>query len=251
MRTNVNLGLAQAFPAQQIVNQTKFTPVKAGRNGTLIAVILDESGSMASCWDATIQGFNEFVQGQAAAENAGAAYLTLVKFDAPRITTLYENMNVKEVPALTRQTYAPNGGTNLMDAIGSTLNRINQFLEKIAEQERPGVLIQIITDGEENNSRTYNGDVIKTMVKQAETDADWTFQFLGANVDAFHMGSQFGMNAANTATYNTTNMAATMNVIMENTRSVRAAKMAGTSTQELYASAAFYSDEDRNKMKGE
>jgi hypothetical protein len=251
MRTQINMGLAQAFPGQQSILQSKFTPTKAGRNGTLIAIILDESGNMASCWDATIQGFNELVQGQAQAENAGAAYLTLVKFDAPRITTLYENMNVKEVPPLTRQSYAPNGGTNLMDAIGSTLNRINQFLDKIPTQERPGVLIQIITDGEENSSNSYNGDQIKTMVKQAETDADWTFQFLGANVDAFHMGSTFGMNATNTATYNTTSMAATMNVILENTRAVRASKMAGVSTQELYASAAFYSDDDRKKMRGE
>lgn len=248
MRNQINMSLAQAFPAQ---NNISFNPTPAGRNGTLIAVVLDESGSMQSCRHATITGFNEFVQGQAATSDAGAAYLTLVKFDAPKITTLYENMNVNQVPPLTHETYAPNGGTNLMDAIGETMTRINQFLTKLSVEERPGVLIQIITDGEENSSRTYSGDQIKTMVKSAETDGDWTFQFLGANVDAFKMGATFGMNAANTASYSTKNMKGTMDVILENTRTVRAAKMAGTSTQELYASAAFYSDADRNKMTGE
>jgi hypothetical protein len=138
-----------------------------------------------------------------------------------------------------------------MDAIGETMTRINQFLTKLSVEERPGVLIQIITDGEENSSRTYSGDHIKTMVKSAETDGDWTFQFLGANVDAFKMGATFGMNAANTASYSTTSMKATMDVVLENTRTVRASKMAGLSTQELYASAAFYSDDDRKKMTGE
>lgn len=248
MRNQINMGLAQAFPGQ---TTTTFSPTPAGRNGTLIAVVLDESGSMNSCRDATIAGVNEFVQGQAATSDAGAAYLTLVKFDAPRITTLYENMNVKQVPPLTHETYAPNGGTNLMDAIGETMTRINDFLAKLSAEERPGVLIQIITDGEENSSRTYSGDHIKTMVKRAETEADWSYQFLGANVDAFQMGATFGMNAANTASYSTKNMKGTMDVILENTRAVRAAKMAGTTTQELYASQAFYSDADRNKMTGE
>jgi hypothetical protein len=240
--------VAQAFPAQ---NTIEFNPARAGTNGTLIAVILDESGSMQSCWDATITGYNEFVAGQASTQGAGEAYLTLVKFDSPRVSTVYENVHVREVAPLTRATYTPNGGTNLMDAVGYTLNRINTFLNSLAAQERPGVLIQIITDGEENASRNYHGETIRAMVRRAETEGDWTFQFLGANVDAFAMGASLGMNAANSAAYNTASMAATMDVIMENTRAVRSAKVKGVSTADLYASGVFYSDVDRARMKGE
>jgi hypothetical protein len=138
-----------------------------------------------------------------------------------------------------------------MDAVGYTLNRINTFLNSLAAQERPGVLIQIITDGEENASRNYHGETIRAMVRRAETEGDWTFQFLGANVDAFAMGASLGMNAANSAAYNTASMAATMDVIMENTRAVRSAKVKGVSTADLYASGVFYSDVDRARMKGE
>jgi hypothetical protein len=218
-------GILQAFPAQN--NFPKFEPVAAGTNGTLVAVILDESGSMQSCWDATISGFNEFVQGQRTAQGVGEAYLTLVKFDSPQITTVYENVHVTQVPPLNRESYTPRGGTNLMDAIGNTM-----------------------TDGAENSSRQFGGEQIKSMVKQAETQGDWTFTFLGANVDAFAMGATFGMNLSNTASYDTSSIGATMDVLSKTTVNLRMAKSRGVSTEELYASNAIYNLSDRAKMKG-
>ncbi len=248
MQVNAAQGINLAFPAQNTT--PSFTPVRAGKNGTLIAVILDESGSMSVCRDATISGFNEFVQGQAQAAHAGAAYLSLIKFDAPNVTTVYENVPVSKVEPLSHKTYAPGGGTNLLDAVGDTITRISTFLSTIPESDRPGVLIMIMTDGEENASLTYNHAQIKSMVKTCETEADFTFMFLGANVDAFAMGNTFGMNASNTASYSTASMAATMTVMSESATRVRAAKSAGVSTQELYASATLYSAEDRQKMTG-
>lgn len=248
MQVNATMGLRVAFPAQTQIQNSEWTPTTAGRCGTLIAVILDESGSMTSCRDATITGFNEFVAGQAGALGSGEAYLTLVKFDAPSITTVCENTNVKQVTPLTTATYSPGGGTNLMDAIGVTMNRINQLLSRTEVEDRPGVLVVIITDGEENSSKEYRSSQIKQMVSAAETKGDWTFQFLGANVDAFTMGSTFGMNQANTATYDVSSMAATMSVLNSSTQRVRSAKSMGVSTAELYASSALYSDEERGRI---
>lgn len=242
-------GILQAFPAQN--NFPKFEPVAAGTNGTLVAVILDESGSMQSCWDATISGFNEFVQGQRTAQGVGEAYLTLVKFDSPQITTVYENVHVTQVPPLNRESYTPRGGTNLMDAIGNTMTRINGLLAGMTQDQRPGVLVVIITDGAENASRQFGGEQIKSMVKQAETQGDWTFTFLGANVDAFAMGATFGMNLSNTASYDTSSIGATMDVLSKTTVNLRMAKSRGVSTEELYASNAIYNLSDRAKMKGQ
>jgi hypothetical protein len=65
---------------------------RAGKNGTLIAVIMDESGSMSSVQNQTIAAFNEFVLGQKnSGKETGAAYMTLVKFDAPDIHTVFSN----------------------------------------------------------------------------------------------------------------------------------------------------------------
>jgi hypothetical protein len=135
-----------------------------------------------------------------------------------------------------------------MDAIGQTLNRINQLLCMHKQEDRPGVLVVIITDGHENSSREFSGEQIKAMVKASEA-CDWTYTFLGANVDAFHMGSTFGMNMSNSINYSTASMAATMNVLNEATVKVRSAKSAGISTAEIY-SQSMYSDADRSKTMG-
>ncbi len=218
---------------------------KAGTAGTLVAVILDESGSMTSCWDATISGFNEFVAGQKAATNAGAAYLSLIKFDAPHIKTVFVDRPINEVPALDKKNYCPNGGTNLLDAIGYTINQVNNTLANRKREERPGVIIVITTDGEENSSHNFNNSQIKAMVKAAEK-SDWSFIFMGANIDSFSVGSAFGMNVNNTVNYSVAKTASTYNSLNATTTRMRSAKMAGSSTDEIYQSVMFTESEKKD-----
>jgi hypothetical protein len=223
---------------------------KAGKQGTLITMIIDESGSMGVVRDSTIVGFNEFVQGQRATEaTAGAGYLTLVKFEGWKVETVYHNRPLSEVPALDNNTYQPGGGTNLLDAIGDTIKAVNAVLSDKKKKDRPGVIITIMTDGEENSSRRYTNQQIKDMVAAAEK-ADWTFQFLGANIDAFSVGSAFGMNASNSVNYDTTSMADTFASISASTVRMRMAKGSGRTTAEIYSSGLYTADElDRMNTK--
>lgn len=222
---------------------------RAGKNGTLIAVVMDESGSMSPVQNQTIAAFNEFVLGQKnASKDAGKAYLTLVKFDAPNIHTVYANRPIEEVPDLNTETYSPNGGTNLLDAVGHTLAKVQNELGRHANvEDRPGVIVLIMTDGEENGSRQFTSDEIKKMVKSAE-QSDWTFTFLGANIDAFQAGAQLGMAHHNTLQYSVNNMAGTMAAASATVSAVRSAKMKGIDTQTLYASG-LYSAEQRDQAK--
>ena len=229
-----------------IAKEYKFK--KAGKNGTLIAIVLDESGSMRSCWDTTIAGFNEFVQGQRSAESsAGTGYLTLIKFDSPQIKTVFNNRPLNEVPLLDKNNYTPNGGTNLLDAIGNAIESVNAVLKANKKNDRPGVIITIMTDGAENASTRYTSADIKSMVAAAEK-ADWTFTFLGANIDAFAVGSTFGMNISNSVNYSTANMAETMTSVSASTTRMRFAKTAGVSTADLYAQG-LYTDTELKSMK--
>jgi len=225
----------------------KYKFKKAGNNGNLIAVVLDESGSMQVCRDATIAGFNEFVQGQKAAENAGAAYLTLNKFEGGNIRTVFADRILSEVPKLDTNGYVPAGGTNLLDAIGHTIEQVNDSLSKLKKAERPGVIILIMTDGEENCSQRYGNDMVKAMVAAAEK-SDWSFVFLGANIDAFSVGATFGMNALNSVNYSTANMAGTMAATSTMTTAMRSAKLAGLDTHAVYASTTM-SVADRERIK--
>lgn len=245
-------GLAINVKAQVIANP-QTTPTykykKAGKNGTLITMIIDESGSMHSAWESTIAGFNEFVDGQRSAEaSVGAGFLSLIKFDAPHIKTVYVNRPLNEVPKLDKTSYTPNGGTNLLDAIGQAINSVNAELAKVKKKDRPGVIITIMTDGQENASRSFTSGQIKEMVKAAEA-ADWTFTFLGANIDSFAVGSTFGMNVQNTVNYSTANMNATMAAVSASTTRMRSAKLSGTSTVDLYASGLYTDEEKKNMTK--
>jgi hypothetical protein len=238
--------VVQISAPQSTTKPQKFK--KAGKNGTLIAIVLDESGSMNSCWDTTIIGFNEFVNGQKASEaTAGAGYLTLVKFEGGKVDTVYHNRPLSEVPALDKNTYRPAGGTNLLDAIGDTINNVNSVLAGNKKKDRPGVIITIMTDGEENSSRRFNNQQIKDMVAAAEA-ADWTFVFLGANIDAFSVGSTFGMGLSNSVNYSTANMGATMASVSASTTRMRMAKSAGVTTSELYRTG-LYTDAELKSMK--
>jgi len=230
------------------INPTKTYEYKqAGTKGTQISVVLDESGSMNSCWDATIAGFNEYVAKQKADTSSGVVYLTLNKFDSPHIKTVFANRPITEVPQLDKMNYRPNGGTNLLDAIGYTIEQTNKFLSTFKREERPGVIIVITTDGAENASTKYNNQTIKDMVKAAEA-ADWSFIFMGANIDSFSVGSSFGMSANNSVNYSTSNMAGTYSALSATTSRMRSAKAAGVDTLTIYETAMF-TDSEKKEME--
>lgn len=227
---------------------TKYDFAQAGKNGTLIVAVLDESGSMSPVQNQTISAFNEFVLGQRnASKDAGRAFMTLMKFDAPAIKTVYENMPIEEAPMLDQYTYAPRGGTNLLDAVGHALAKAQNALSAKPLGDRPGVIFLIMTDGEENQSFQFTSDEIKKMVKSAES-SDWTFTFLGANIDAFAAGAKLGMGQYNTLQYNVNNIGATMSAVSSTVAATRISKMAGESTNALY-SRGLYTDQQREQVK--
>ena len=99
-----------------------------------ITMILDRSGSMSSVLRPTIDGFNEFVEGQ---KNVpGDANVTLIQFDTENPwEVVFEDKPVKKAPKLTSETYVPRGGTPLNDAIGRTIVDLGNRLEKINEAD--------------------------------------------------------------------------------------------------------------------
>ena len=154
---------------------------------------------MQSCRDSTISGFNEYLQGQKAdAEQTGIeTFVSLYKFDGSSVKCTINHVNVHAVQPLDRNSYNPRGGTNLLDAVGGVLMKINEQLSAVKKVDRTSIIITVLTDGEENSSRTFCNDDIKTMVEKAE-GKNWGFMFLGANINAFHAGSALGFNVNNT-----------------------------------------------------
>ena len=164
-----------------------------------IAFVLDRSGSMKSCQQAAIEGFNQFLADQQKTD--GLAKLTLVLFDDEYLVPI-SSIPVEEVVSLTDDTYQPQGCTALLDAIGQTIDDLGLRLAALAEKDRPGqVIVAILTDGLENASQRFTWKEIAGKVKHQTDTYKWIFLFLGANQDAIATAANLSIAANNAANY--------------------------------------------------
>ncbi len=166
---------------------------------TEIAFVLDRSGSMASCQQAAIEGFNRFLRKQQQTE--GLAKLTLALFDDEYLVPV-QSVPVQEALPLDEKTYVPGNTTALLDAIGRTVDELGERLAAIPESKRPSqVIVAILTDGLENASQRYTWSDIAQRIKNQTETYKWTFLFLGANQDAIATAAQLNIAAGNSASY--------------------------------------------------
>lgn len=165
-------------------------------NKTLIAALLDRSGSMSSIVDDMCGGFDSYI----AAERSqpGSTLVTLAQFDGS-YDVVYSNEPIAAVPPLELQ---PRGRTALLDAIGRFITDVGAGLARLPEGERPGdVTVLVLTDGHENASVQWSRDAVKELINQQETVYGWDFVFLGANMDAVDVGTELGFAPGKSLTY--------------------------------------------------
>lgn len=160
----------------------------------LVNVILDKSGSMGSKVQDVIGGFNLYLD-ELAKEQAVTYGFTLTLFDTV-VAVKYRAVSLSSVEKLTESSYLPSGNTALLDAIGETVQTLNtDGFDK--------VITVIMTDGEENSSREWTLQGIRELIRTKESAGNWTFVFLGANLDAFSQGMSLGVRQANAVRYDT------------------------------------------------
>lgn len=165
------------------------------KDSTLIAIVLDRSGSMQSVKAEVIGGFNKLlVENQKA---PGECLMTLVQFD-DSIETMHEAKPISDVPPLTEETYVPRAFTRLFDAMGLTIDQVGGQLAAMEDDERPEkVLVIVLTDGRENASKEYTGDRVREMIKHQRDKYQWEFAFHGCDEQALAQARDLGYAAQN------------------------------------------------------
>ena len=199
---------------------------------THVSLLLDETGSMQSCLDTTISGYNEYT-GSLARDKKNKYLFTLTKFDSTHVTTVHDGVQIKQVPELNRDTYIPGQMTPLYDAIARGIKALGR---------KRNVLFVIITDGMENASKEYTQRDVFKLIEQ-KTEAGWSFVYLGANQDAYAVGGGLGIPRGNTAKYSTKRTAETFNAISRSTQNYAAMPEA--------SKAEFFAKEDLSKLDDE
>lgn len=158
-------------------------------------IILDESGSMQSIYDAALSGANETIQTIRSAQDKYPDQehrITFVTFNTSgdyfssgvNVKTILDDVPIAEAPDLTEKDYHPSACTPLYDAMGIALTHLEGQVE-----ENDRVLVTIITDGYENSSREYSGRMIKEKVGKLR-DKGWTFVYIGANQNAMEVAEE-------------------------------------------------------------
>ena len=88
---------------------------------TELVFILDKSGSMSGLEADTIGGYNSMLTKQQAVD--GECHVTTVLFDHT-YELLHDRIDIKAVSPITDKEYQIGGSTALLDAIGKTINKI-------------------------------------------------------------------------------------------------------------------------------
>lgn len=168
---------------------------------TELVFILDRSGSMGGLESDTIGGFNGMIGKQKKEE--GEANVTTVLFD-DQIEIIHDRFPISVVKPFTDEDYFVRGSTALLDAVGSTVNKIENIQKCLPEEMRAeNIIFVITTDGLENASQEYSASMVKKMI-ETNQEKGWQFLFLGANMDAVEEADKIGIRKTHAVSYRPT-----------------------------------------------
>lgn len=118
--------------------------------------------------------------------------------DGLSFTVLRDKANIKKFKRLKADEVSPRGSTPLYDATARLINMADS-------NNNDKTVIIIMTDGEENCSKQYNLSSIRDRIASC-TKRGWEVLFLGAEFNADHVASSYGLGVGkviNTSLENT------------------------------------------------
>lgn len=204
-----------------------FKNKKGGKNAYLL---LDRSASMFTEWDSTLESINEYVKKLEDDVNVYVAVFDSISYDVVRETT------AKDYKLISKVEIEPRGSTPLYDSAG-------KIMTKIFEDNPSKAVLVIMTDGQENCSKEYKLDTVKSRLSEMEKK-EWPVVYLGAGfneVERYAMGT-FNFAASNT--FNTT--AATRGLAMADLGTKSMNYFSGTVSADV---ALHFSNEEKAKYK--
>lgn len=141
---------------------------------TLVAWVLDETGSMESVKTQTVSGFNEFLE--TLKKKEGHFWIQLTRFNSMKINVRPPE-DLKTASPL--KDYDPVAATPLYDAVWEAIQAALAWQEGDGKR---GIMLIVQTDGEENSSKTHSrAEVVEAIRKLREAGGE--IMFLGVDID--------------------------------------------------------------------
>ncbi len=165
-----------------------------------IYIILDESGSMDSVRDVTINGVNEQIQQikKDYKDSDVEPIVSFVKFEST-VKPVFMHQKVSELNQITREDYKPNNMTAMYDAVGFVLNEYSA--REDASKDATSCLVIVISDGQENHSSKFNAASIAEKIQNLKKTERFTITYIGANQDLSQVSKTTGIPFLNTISF--------------------------------------------------
>lgn len=158
---------------------------------TEVAVVVDESGSMSPQEEDVVGGFETFIEEQRE-DDIGDTNVTVTLFSSD-VRMINESEHLDSIETLESR-YSPGGATALNDAIGKTI----EYLEDVEEGSPrcdcgpDNIVVLIITDGKENASEEYTNSDLRSKIEEKKSEG-WEFVFQG-QIDSMEEASKRGID---------------------------------------------------------
>lgn len=162
---------------------------------THLVVLLDRSGSMQTNLREHEGGLRDFVDKQ---RGFADVYMTFIRFDGNNPFDLVFNRQLISTVSADDLKINPRGMTPLYDAIGKACHHIDSL------KEDDDVILLIITDGIENDSREYKIEKVRELISGKRGDG-WQVVFLGGDIDAASVSASVGISGSSAAKFTNTN----------------------------------------------
>lgn len=150
-------------PAASLLATIEERPLELG-------LLIDRSASMSGNVKTVCDGTNQILDVQKTLP--GEAFVTTALFSS-EIEFIDRHEPIATATYLDRDNYVPNENTALLDAIGQVIGAIDSRGDALPERSR--VMLAILTDGAENNSRRFNFETTKELIRARTRSDGWSF----------------------------------------------------------------------------
>jgi hypothetical protein len=186
------------------------TPTPAVKNATaagtcFLTMIVDRSGSMSALGDAVLSGITGYLDEVGAVDKRDGSVtdVLITTFDDKyQVTNGGKPLGLEAARnGITADDIRPRGMTALNDAIGNGLRDTRACIRALPNKPDK-VVVFILTDGQENSSKTWSSAAVKKQIAKLEAAPyNYAFFFAAAGQDALKTGMTMGLKADDCITW--------------------------------------------------
>jgi uncharacterized protein YegL len=165
---------------------------------TIYSLVIDRSGSMADIRHEIFGSINNRIRKiiQIDRENDGETLAEITTFNH-RVSRIVPLVKAEKLKPIKDEDFLIDGTTALFDALGSTLERLNNFFREEVEKGETDILIIIYTDGYENASMAYSKSAIRKMMTEASELENVQVTLVGCDEKTLWMAKEMAFHPNN------------------------------------------------------